>query len=278
MAKRKRNGIYCEYEDDYALIPRGKLYKPYVTIQDVASDGRSTRLHSVKTGRQHDFLSDLERNYFWTLEYCDDVVDIREQFPMALDETLLIADELGLKHPINTKTKEPIVMTSDFCITVKGGTFGKDVIRTAKYKKDLLDRRVMEKFAIEQTYWQRKGLDWGIITEDEVNKTYSLNVADIMYYYSLTDNAGFNKINSEELEDIIIAFIQRLIDGKFTIRQYASQIERDLHLPKGAGIALFKHLLARKYIHIDLFSPMDLDQSIQIELLKKSIEIGDVVV
>ena len=31
--------------------------------------GRSTRLKGIKTNRQHEFLSDLERNYFYLTEY-----------------------------------------------------------------------------------------------------------------------------------------------------------------------------------------------------------------
>lgn len=57
----------------------------------------------------------------------------------------------------------------------------------------------------------------------------------------------------------------------------ASQFEKDLHLPKGTGIALFKHLIARRYISIDLFSPLRLDQHLEINLLAKSRELGDVI-
>ena len=149
MAKRKRTNTNRGKEDNYSLIPRGKAYKPFIVIQDVPSLGRSSRQCGIKTGRQHDFLSDLERNYFMNLEFLDEVVDIREQFPLEIEETLLIAEELGIKHPTKPATKEPNTMTSDFCITIKEGNSMRDIIRTTKYKKDLLDRRVMEKFAIE---------------------------------------------------------------------------------------------------------------------------------
>lgn len=275
MAKRKRTAIHRKNEDDYTLIPHGQAYIPYILIQDVASMGRSTRRYGIKTGRQHDFLSDLERNFFMMLEFCDEVVDVREQFPLKLEETLLIADELGIKHPANPVTKEAITMTSDFCITLKVGKLTQDIIRTTKYKKELLDRRVIEKFTIEKTYWERRGIDWGIVTEEDVNKIYSQNISDILGYYELTDNVGFNEINEEERDDIIIAFLQRLFDIDKNIRQISSRFEKDLHLKKGAGIALFKHLVARKYISIDLLSPICLDQPITIELLTKSRELGE---
>ena len=55
--------------DVYDQIKRGKEYKPAITIQDVPSLGRSTRIHGIKTGRQHEFLSDMERNYFHILNF-----------------------------------------------------------------------------------------------------------------------------------------------------------------------------------------------------------------
>lgn len=80
----------------------------------MSSKGRSTRLKGIKTNRQQEFLSDLERNQFYLTECSDYVVDIREQFPLLpLEETIIIADELGLKHPTDPKTNEPVVMTTD---------------------------------------------------------------------------------------------------------------------------------------------------------------------
>ena len=71
------------------------------------STGRPTRLKGIKINRQHELLSDLERNYFHLTEYSDCVFDIREQFPLfPLEETTVIADELGIKHPTNRKTKK----------------------------------------------------------------------------------------------------------------------------------------------------------------------------
>lgn len=217
MAKRKRTNVHRGNEDRYDFISHGKVYKPIILIQDVPSEGRSSRPCGIKTGRQHEFLSDLERNYFMMLEFCNDVVDIREQFPLELQKTLLIADELGIEHP-STLTKEPITMTSDFCITLKKGCSTENIIRTTKYKKELLKRRVIEKFLIEQVYWERHGLEWGIVTEADIDKNYSQNLDDILDYHDLSNYDGFVDISMEEREDIILAFLQRIIDTDKTIR------------------------------------------------------------
>ena len=95
----------------------GSTYKPWIKIQDVPSLGRVTRIKGIKTKkRQHELLSDMERNYFYILEFSDKVLDIREQFPLLpLEDTLSIVEELGIiRHPKELKTKEDIVMTTDF--------------------------------------------------------------------------------------------------------------------------------------------------------------------
>jgi len=44
----------------------------------------------------------LEAKYFYLLEWADDVVDIREQFPLLpVSDTELIADEFGFKHTVS---------------------------------------------------------------------------------------------------------------------------------------------------------------------------------
>lgn len=87
MSKRKReNGISSD-SDIYEDQLYGSQYKPAILIQDVPSVGRVSRIRGIKSGRMHSFMSDMERNLYYYLEYRDEVVDIREQFPLCLEET-----------------------------------------------------------------------------------------------------------------------------------------------------------------------------------------------
>ena len=43
--------------------------------------------------------------------------------------------------------------------------------RTIKRKEDILDSRVLEKFEIERRYWKKQDTSWGIVTEEEIDKT-----------------------------------------------------------------------------------------------------------
>lgn len=248
----------------------GIEYKPWITIQDVPSLGRAIRLKGFKVPRQFEFLSDLERNYFYLLEYSDSVVDIREQYPLLpIEETIVIADELGIKHPADPKTGEPIVMTTDFLVTTNHPNQVKHIARTLKYKDELMNKRVLEKFEIERVYWERHDIDWGIVTELEVPKNMAHNIAFIHGYSDLSNIDGFESINLEELEDQSIYFIRKLLEGQQIIRQIATDFDNDFVMPSGCGLLLFKHLLMIKAIEVDLMHKLDVNQLQHVKSVRK---------
>ncbi|MBU5437096.1 TnsA endonuclease N-terminal domain-containing protein [Tissierella sp. MSJ-40] len=251
----------------------GENYKPWILIQDVPSRGRATRLKGIKTNRQHEFLSDLERNYFYILEYSDIVIDIREQFPLLpLEETVLIAKELGIKHPTDPITNEAIVMTTDFLVTVNRNGKDIDIARTIKLKDDLNNKRVLEKFEIERRYWEKQGVDWGIVTEEEINKDLVQNISYIHTYYDLRAIDSFKNMEKHDVEDLAIEYIKRVIDGTVSIREISNKFDDDLFLQKGTGISLFKYMLMRKVIQIDLYTPMDINKRIKVNLVSEELD------
>lgn len=270
MAKRKRIINVGKLLKEERGTGRGKQYKPWIKIQDVPSLGRATRLKGIKTQRQHEFLSDMERNYFYFLEYSDDVIDIREQYPLLpLEETIVIANELGINHPKHPKTGEYIVMTTDFFITKKNNV---DVARTIKQKDDLLDKRIIEKFEIERQYWKNRDIDWGIVTEDEIDKTIAQNISFIHSYYNIAEIDSFQNIGHKDLEDLILEYTKRIIDTTKSIRNISSIFDMDMALEKGSGLAIFRYLIVTKLIQVDLSKPLNVDKKINIELVKEDLQ------
>jgi hypothetical protein len=62
-----------------------------------------------------------------------------------VEETIVIADELGIEHPTNPKNGELIVMTTDFLLTLDRGQGVIETARTIKMKDELMKERVLEK-------------------------------------------------------------------------------------------------------------------------------------
>ena len=265
MAKRKRT------QDIEKMIKEGygsgtySEYKPWIKIQDVPSLGRVTRVNGIKTNRQHELLSDMERNYFYILEYSNNVKDIREQFPLLpIEDTLSIADELGLKHPKNPETGEYVVMTTDFLITVSTSNGIKEVARTIKSKDDLLDKRILEKFEIERVFWKKRNIDWAIVTEEEIDKTIAHNISFVQGYRDIKNIDGFNDMDSLEVQDLVYEFLKRIVDDKRSVRAVSLEFDKDMSLKNGCGLSIFKYLIINKIIEVDISKKIDVNKNIPI--------------
>lgn len=71
-------------------------YKPWIMIHDFPSLGMISRVLGKIMGRIHHLLSNMERSYFYILDWSDEVSDIREQYPLLdIAVVLEIADKAG---------------------------------------------------------------------------------------------------------------------------------------------------------------------------------------
>lgn len=274
MSKRKRNLNVSKMIKEGRGTGKGEKYIPWIKIQDVASLGRASRIKGVKTGRQHEFLSDMKRNYFYFLEYSDKVYDIREQFPLLpIEETMIIAKELGIEHPKNPETEEFIVMTTDFLISMNYNDKNYEVARTIKCKDDLMNKRILEKFEIEKQYWEKKGINWGIVIDEEIDKVIANNISLVHGYKEIRTIDSFNGIEASELKDLVFEFIKRIIDNPKTMRAICIEFDSDMCLEKGSSLCIFKYVVINKIIQIDITQKIDINKNIpSISVIGKSME------
>ena len=148
-------------------------YLPWIKVMDFASRGRSTRVEGAKSGRTHHFLSWNETAFFYILDFSSRVLDIREQYPLlGLDDTLKIAEKAKIRHPRDTRSRYPYVLTTDFYIITTECTMA----RSIKEKKELDKPRVREKLEIERRYWLERGIDWKVVTEDQIDYQKAKNI------------------------------------------------------------------------------------------------------
>lgn len=160
-------------------IGDGSAYKPWLTVRDV-KDKNAFRsiVKGIKTARQHHFLSSLETQLFYILEFDDAIVDIREQFPLIpLDTSKKIAKNLGITHPKVPKTGISHIITTDILVTIKD----KDVISycafCVKPQEKLDDLRTLEKIEIERNWWEQIGVKFYIFAGNKATEILSRNIA-----------------------------------------------------------------------------------------------------
>jgi hypothetical protein len=238
----------------------GENYKPWLTIQDFPSMGRVTRVFGWTTNRIHHFFSDTQLKYFYLLDWEERVIDIREHYPLIdLEVVLKNTSDLKLDKFIDKKTKEPYILTTTFLITLLNPDGQKSfAARSIKYASELSKKSTIEKLEIERRYWTAKGINWGIVTNKDINDVRAKNIE---WIHSAMTSDDCNGLSRDEFDDLLDGLLYRLIDNQQNIREIISEFEKDYSLDAGAGLLLFKHLIAGKRIALDMDKPINLNES-----------------
>ncbi|XWK89104.1 MAG: TnsA endonuclease C-terminal domain-containing protein [Phormidium sp.] len=217
-----------------------------------------TRIKGIKTKRVHHFLSQLELNYFYLLEWSNSVVDIREQYPLLpIEETVAIAQHCQIRHPRDPKTQNPIVMTTDFLISHTHSTGTKEQARTVKTAADLQSERTIEKLEIERQYWLAKDIDWGIVTEHEIPMILAKNIGWLHPYFSTEDLS----LSDQQIRRIATALTLRVATtNNQPLAEIAADCDDALGLPPGIGLSVARHLIANRQWLVDMNQPIQPSQ------------------
>lgn len=273
MSKRQR-GMTKNKIEKWLKEGRGQGmgidYKPWLSVQDVPSAGRSHREIGIKNPRQYTFFSDLENRYFNILEYSASVIDIREQYPLLpIEETVFIADDLGIKHPIDPSTGENVVMTTFFLITIAENGQNRLLARTVKSSSELDSKRKIEKLEIERRYWEKQGVDWGIVTEYEINRILADNMKAIRNYYDLKICGLFEGISARRIHRYLSQLSRELCGDSVVVRNICCSFDEKNGLEAGCALALYKHLVVTRQLEVNIINkPLEMAKPVTIKLLK----------
>ena len=233
----------------------GATYKPWLTIGDVPSEGRSHRVLGLKTGRLHHMLSDLELRLFQILDWNDAVQDIREQFPLDRNKTQAIADRLGIRHPVDTVTKAPLVMTTDFLVDVAHDGRTRQIAYAVKPSEALAKPRVADKLDIERLYWGSEAVEWGIVTEKELPAILTRSIGWV-HNYTVVDNFSqpYPGCLKEKAQLVLNELAHR---SGITIERFSKETDQLLSMEPGTALMLVRHLIATKAVQCDMNQPLD---------------------
>lgn len=144
-------------------------YVPWIMAHEQSSVGSSFIAKNYKTGRDVHMLSNSEAKVFFLLLWDDDVLDIKEQYVLDLDETKQIAEDLGYRKPQRH-------MSTDFFLDINDPVYSHMAISVKMNEKDLEKRRSQELLKIERTYWESKGVWYELIFADNINPILVKNI------------------------------------------------------------------------------------------------------
>ena len=243
----------------------GSDYRPWLQVQDVPSHGRSTRIHSYKTGRQHHLLSDLETGLFLILDWADHVVDIREQFPLDRDVTRMLAAKMGVVHPRDVQTKSDIVMTTDLLVDVRLDGGVSLIALSVKPASKLEGARTLEKLELERRFWARINVPWYLVTEREL---HAVRIGNLRWLHEMRSLDELKTPHADYWPDRCNRFLGELsrVRGGL-IEDFLKHLQQNCEFGAGEAMTELRHLAANKRIRLDLnreFSAKDRFDAIEI--------------
>lgn len=236
----------------------GKSYKPWLTVSDVPSLGRSHRSFCDRTGRCHHFLSDNEYYAFTLMWWNDNVIDIREQFPLDREETFKIALINKIRHPVDPRSRSLWVMTTDLVVTEVIN--GKNITKAysvkewkelyGKQKKEKQQKRVIEKLEIEKQYWEARNVSWQILTEQQLKNEYTQNLSWLLGATEPPSPLGQNPFFHNTFFNNLLIIQEQKPD--FPLRIACRRIDESQSLKPGTTLAMARYFLSKKILLCDL--------------------------
>jgi hypothetical protein len=256
MSKHRRtwnDSIFNKYLREGRGQGVGADYTPWICIQDFPPLGMVSRVSGATTGRIHHLMSNLELSLFYLLDWSDDVIDIREQYPLIdLAHAIEIAENANIRYPYDTKSGFPYVLTSDFYIE----TAQSAMIMSVKPSSELGKLRVREKLEIERRYWNKRGVEWSVMTENEINSVKARNIEWLSQARDLSVFGLCDKIQ----DDCRKFFLDAYNAAHHSLGSLFSNIEKVFALVSGMGLNIYKNLVYWKRIYFNAEEKVDLSK------------------
>jgi len=253
MAKHRRvwnDAVYGKYLSEGRGQGVGANYKPWIVIQDFPSLGMVSRVSGTTTGRIHHLMSNLELYLFYLLDWSDNVIDIREQYPLSdIADAIYIAEKAGIKYPYDLTSGFPYIMTSDFYVDTRQGP----QVISVKPSTELSKQRVREKLEIERRYWAARGIGWSIMTENEINRVKARNIE----WLAQAKDLGLFGLSISVQDECREYFLDVYRAGYLSLFGILNAVEDEFDVAAGTGLNVYKHLSYWKRIEFDADREVD---------------------
>jgi hypothetical protein len=256
-----------------SLAASNDIHIPWVTVKQVNKVGRRHLHKCPKQKRKVHLLSDGERRAYKILMWRPETIQIDEQVPLDLNETLAIAEELGYIHPRNWETNTAHVMSSDLVAHTVDFSTGEVTKSTYSFKYSdqiwMIDDdghqqekhyRVWQKLHIEQVYSERHVGEYAVITEQDATKELAWNID----WFTTEANAVVSDNDKLEFVEIFQDF---WVGNPFSsLKKHIVNTGKVMSLDFKRSQTIFKHVALHGILKIDLSQKLFLCRPL--ELLK----------
>lgn len=158
-----------------------KEYRSSIKASRAKSVGTTSEFVDYKTGRMVTCLSQGEMKFWHILRWNDDVLDIKEQYP--LDDNLVdkIYIQLFGENSINPEVESDKHLTTDFFVTLRNGE--KRAYQIKPNENSIKNPHDMKRLQVEKLYFKSLNIPWKLIFTDDINLVYFDNIKRAVAYY-----------------------------------------------------------------------------------------------
>lgn len=235
-------------------LGEGVNYKPWLSVREVPSRGWTSRIKGKKTSREHILFSKHEWHLFHVLDWSDDVIDIREQYPiLPIESTVETARHLGIVHPFDPKSRLDKVLTLDLLVTMRDVGGGPPHLRAHSVKEagDLEDDRTFDKLELERACCASRAIQWVLTTERDL-PTQAVQSLLYLHDYFWSERVGLPPDRISQIGEVLRAMILAQPDRPLII--LADGCDDRLGNAKGDALSVARHLLATKRWPMDILT------------------------
>jgi hypothetical protein len=232
----------------------GSRYQPWLCVEATHSLGRARRVWSCKTGRTHHLLSDVEYNLFLALEWQQDIIDIREQYPLDRSISQETARSLRIRHPHYPGTKVPTVMTVDFLVTKQVGSNSVLEAFNAKRDEEAEDENSLLKLEIQREYFAQLGVPHHLVFHSQISDAAVANIAWIRDALVKSTENEPRPGYFATLASSMALELARVQPRSLLLSAFCSEFDIQHGLEPGTGLRVARILLHSRVLSGDLLS------------------------
>lgn len=193
------------------------FYEPMWRVEDVKSYGIKAKVkHFKDPERPVHVLSQNELLMFMLIAWDTSITQCYEQYALPLNETLTIAEKLGVEHPVYPHSPSiPVQQTLDFyCYQNDFERIGYAV----KQHNQVFKVRSLEKLAIQEAWCEINNCQFKLVSSDELKRNNVMNLEriyrnrNIPFYLGNLCKAWFNNfiaILSEDRHERVADIIEK---------------------------------------------------------------------
>lgn len=262
MGKRIKNVTLSRQQDWYrahrdSIENDHLIYEPFWRVEDIRSFGVKTKINHVRTPfRLVHLLSQNELWMYLNLARNPFVVEIYEQFAIPLEESLFLAEQLGVKHPIYPGTNVPIIQTIDFMCDMLDLDTG-ETYRAAfpvKQPEDALRFRTAEKLALQEAYCAINGIQYELVLSDVLRTVQSVSLECLYRHRNLP--TVFSRVAQRWLPN----FFGCLFDDRHARAAHLiMRASESTGVNFETGVSIFYNALWHKKVEMNWLQPLKLE-------------------